>query len=90
MFCDILTGREPLDQSPVQLPVGSIIDIGDISVRLVEKGAPDQPLQAVIFSTGVFDIHQHSESILEENFFRLQVVALGNKKHLTWQPRAFL
>ena len=44
---DVLTGCETFDQAAVKLPAGSIVDISDVSFRLIEPGSLDQALQAV-------------------------------------------
>ena len=41
VFCDIFTSCKPLDQRTVQLAPGSIVDIANVCVWLVEPGIVD-------------------------------------------------
>ena len=77
MLCDIFTGCKPLNQRPVQLAPGSIVDISNVCLRLVKPGIADQAFQAVAFTVAVFDVHQHPETILKRNPFHPGVLHLG-------------
>ena len=79
VLCDIFTCCEPLDQCPVQLAAGSIVDITNVCVRLVESGVADQAFQAVALSVAVFDIYQHPEAILERYFFHFGIRYLSTE-----------
>ena len=65
VLCDIFTGCKPFDQRTVQLAPGSIVDIANVCVRLVEPGIADQSFQAFALTVAVLDIHQHPESVLK-------------------------
>ena len=77
MFCDIFTGCKPLNQRTVQLASGSIIDISNISIRLVKPGAPYQAFQAVALAVAVFDIHQHPEAVLKRDLLHSGIFQLS-------------
>ena len=42
MLRDVFTGCQPFDQVAVKLPAGSIVDIGNVSLRLVKTGSIDK------------------------------------------------
>ena len=65
MLCDVFTGCKALNQTAIELPAGSVIDICDVSLRLVKSSIPDKTLQAVALSVVVFDIDQEAEAILK-------------------------
>ena len=69
MLRDVFTGCQPFDQVAVKLPAGSIVDIGNVSLRLVKPGTFDQALQAVAFA--VFNVDQQTKTILERTSFIL-------------------
>ena len=70
-------GCKPLNQRPVQLAPGSIVNIANVCVRLVKSGIMDQTFQAVALAVAVFDIHQHPETILKRNSLHPGVFHLG-------------
>ena len=44
MFRDVLTGRQMLDEAAVEFSPGSVVDIGNVSLRLVKPGALNEAL----------------------------------------------
>ena len=48
MLCDVLTGRQTLDQAAVEFPPGGIVDIPDVCIWLVESGITDQALPLLL------------------------------------------
>ena len=42
-----------------------IVDIPDVCIWLIESGITDQTLQVVTLTVAVFDINQHSKTILK-------------------------
>lgn len=79
MLRDVFTGCQPFDQVAVKLPAGSIVDIGNVSLRLVKPGTFDQALQAVAFAVVVFNVDQQTKTILERNVLHLRVIHLCDK-----------
>ena len=76
---DVLTGCETFDQTAVKLPAGSIVDISDVSLRLIEPGSLDQTLQAVALAVVVFDVDQKAKAIFERNILHLGIIHLCDK-----------
>ena len=68
VFCDVLTGCQPLNKRPIQLAVMPVVNRGDRSIRLFKSGIPNQPFQSVVFAGSVLGINEHSEPVLERNF----------------------
>lgn len=50
VLCDVFTCCESLDQFSIQLASGSIVNVADVCVRLIESGIANQALQAVAYS----------------------------------------
>lgn len=65
VFCDIFTDCKPFNQGTVQLAPGSIVNVANVCIRLVEPGIADQALQTVSLTVTVFDVHQHPETVLK-------------------------
>ena len=87
VLCDVLTGRQPLNERSVQLAVVPIIDIGNRSIRLLKLGFPDQPLQPVVLACSVFSIDEHSETVLKGDLLHGWVILLdaecvGHRCHM--------
>ena len=78
-ICDVLASCQPFDQTSVELPSGSIVDVSDIGLRLVKPGAFDETLQAVALTAAVFDVDKQTEAILEGNVLHLWVIHLCDK-----------
>lgn len=76
---DVLTSCETFDQAAVKFPAGSIVDISDVSFRLIEPGSLDQTLQAVALAVIVFDVDQKAEAILERNILHPGIIHLCDK-----------
>ena len=79
MLYDVLTGYQTLDQAAVEFPPGGIVDIPDVCIWLVESGITDQPFQAVALTVALFDIHQHSETVLKGNVPHSGILQLGQE-----------
>ena len=47
VLCDVFTCCESLDQFSIQLASGSIVNVADVCVRLIESGIANQALQAI-------------------------------------------
>ena len=47
MLGDILASCQPFDQTAVEFPTGSVVNIGDIGFRLIEPSAFDQAFQVI-------------------------------------------
>lgn len=77
VFCDIFTSRKPLNQRTVQPAPGSIIDIANVCIRLVEPGTSNQAFKAVALTVAVFDVHQHPKTILKRNPLHPGILHLG-------------
>ena len=76
---DVLTGCKTFNQATIKLPTGSIVDISDVSFRLIEPGSLDQTLQAVALAVIVFDVDQKAEAILERNILHPWIIHLCDK-----------
>ena len=78
VFCDIFTDCKPFNQGTVQLAPGSIVNVANVCIRLVEPGIADQALQTVSLTVTVFDVHQHPETVLKGGL-RLGILHLGEE-----------
>lgn len=72
-------GCQPLNQRPVQLPAGGVVNGGNMCLRLVKGSTLNEPLQTVVLTVGIFGIHQHSEAVLKGNLLHLGIVQLNQK-----------
>ena len=79
MLCDVLTGCQTLDQAAVEFSPGGIVDIPDVCIWLVESGITDQALQAVTLTIAVFDIYQHSKTILKGDVLHPGILQLAQE-----------
>jgi hypothetical protein len=79
MLRDIFTGHQTLNEAAVELPPGSIVDVANVSIRLVKPGALNQTLQTVVLAGIVLDIDHKAETILKRDILHLRVIQLVDK-----------
>ena len=79
MLRDVFASCQSFDQAAVEFPARSIVDVSNVSLRLVKSSTFDQALQAVAFTIVVFDVDQKAEAVLEGNILHLRVIHLGDK-----------
>ena len=76
VFRYIFASCKSVNKTLVKLASGSVIDIHDTCFRLVESSITDQSFLTIILTITVFDVHQHTKTVLEWYVFKFRIIQL--------------
>ncbi len=64
-FANELARCKSCNQIAVQFPARRVVDFVDVGGLLLESGTFHEPVQGVVLSLAIFDIHQQAETVVE-------------------------